>query len=408
MHGGSLTFFQHRVHAIQGKAGGDGAHDFHGLADGCKRRGVKSRGGDVVKSDDGAMFGNAQPGFGEGANGTESGHVVKGNEGGEGALLFEQTFGEFEAVFETGDGITGFGKVEDEAGIDFEVAGFGKRTNSLPARSSIGQRLGAANESDLAMSQGVEMLEGSVAAEFVVDHHGADRVGLKFASDHDGGDIAFFEVGEDVDVHEKPVGEDDQGFDTAVEQHFQIALEAAAFVVDVGENGKIGRLVKRIFDATKNQSAVGIGHVEDHNADGVAALAAEGAGKEVGTVAEFLSSAFDAFFGAGGNVAGQRSIIENDGDSSGGEPALFGDIANCDHGAFHGAPDDSDYGAAASLNSCGRWRTLQQRVKPVSSSGLRVAAVVLVLASCAAGGGRLTEPGQTAACFVVIQAAKSA
>ncbi len=157
----------------------------------------------------------------------------------------------------------------------------------------------------------------------------------QFAPDHDGGDVAFFEIGEDVDVHEKPVGQDDEGFDAAVEQHFQIALEAAAFVVNVGENGKVGRLVKRIFDAAENQGAVGIGHVEDHDADGVAALAAQGAGKKVGTIAQFLGSAFDAFLGGGGNVAGQRSVVENDGDGGRGEAALLGDVANCDHGAFH-------------------------------------------------------------------------
>src|ERR1700733_9851334 len=115
------------------------------------------------------------------------------------------------------------------------------------------------------MSQGVKMLEGGVGAQFVVDHDGADGIILQFASNHHGGDAALFQIREDIDVHEKPVGQNDQGFDAAVEQHFQIALEAAAFVVDVGEYGEVGRLVERILDAAENQSAVRIRHVEDHN-----------------------------------------------------------------------------------------------------------------------------------------------
>ena len=71
---------------------------FHGLADGGERRRVKGAGGNVVKADDGAMFGNAQSGFGQRADGAEGGHVIEGHEGGEGTLLFEQVFGEFVAV----------------------------------------------------------------------------------------------------------------------------------------------------------------------------------------------------------------------------------------------------------------------------------------------------------------------
>ncbi len=174
----SLALLEHGVDAIKRNAGGDGAHEFHGLADGGERWSVKGGGGDVVKANDGTIFGNAQSGFGQGADGAESGHVIESHEGGKGTLLLEQAFGQFVAVLETGDGIAGFGKIEDQAGIDFEIVGLGKGTNSLPARGAVGQGFGAANEGDLAMSQGVEMLDGGMGAEFVVHHDGADGIGF--------------------------------------------------------------------------------------------------------------------------------------------------------------------------------------------------------------------------------------
>src|SRR4029077_16076888 len=108
-----------------------------------------------------------------------------------------------------------------------------------------------------------------------------------------------------VDVEEHPVGDDDQGFNTAVEQHLQITFEAAAFIVHVGENGKIRRLVESVLDAAEDHGSERVGHIEDHDADCVATLAAQRAGKLVGTVSEFLRGALYFFLGGGGDVAGQ-------------------------------------------------------------------------------------------------------
>src|SRR5208282_1152931 len=64
---------------------------------------------------------------------------------------------------------------------------------------------------------------------------------------------------------------------------------------------------------------------------GVAATAAQGAGKQVGTIAQFLRRAFDAFLGSGGDIAGQRSVVQHNGDGSGRKPTLLRHIANCHH-----------------------------------------------------------------------------
>src|SRR5580704_10575611 len=107
------------------------------------------------------------------------------------------------------------------------------------------------------------MLNGGMGTDFVINHNGADGISLQFAPDHDGGDTAFFKIGEDIDVYEQPVGKHDERFHAAVEQHLQIAFEAAAFVMNVGEDGQIRRLVKRILDAPQDQSAIRVCHVEN-------------------------------------------------------------------------------------------------------------------------------------------------
>ena len=114
------------------------------------------------------------------------------------------------------------------------------------------------------------------------------------------GMLLFSRSAKQVDIEKKPVGQNDQAFDAAVEQHFEIALEAAALVVHVGEDGQVRSLVERVFDAAQHQRAVGIGHVEDHDADGVAALAAQRAGKLVGAIAQLFRGALDALLGYGG------------------------------------------------------------------------------------------------------------
>src|SRR5229473_1500521 len=180
------------------------------------------------------------------------------------------------------------------------------------------------------MAKGMEMFEGGARACGIIYDHGADIVVLELAADGRSGNVVLLQIGEDVDVDEKPVGEDDQAFDAAVEQHFEIALEAAALVVHVGEDGKIRRLVESVFDAAQHERAVRIGHVENHDADGVAAAATQGARKQVGTVAEVLGGFVDASFGGVGNVASQRRVVQDDGNGGGGKSAALGNVANGD------------------------------------------------------------------------------
>src|SRR5215472_6114971 len=177
----------------------------------------------------------------------------------------------------------------------------------------------------------MKVLKGEMASDFVVDDDGADGISLQLASDHRGGDAAFFEIAEQVNVEEDPVRNDDEGFNTAVEEHLEVTLEAAALVVDVGEDGKIGRLIESVLDTAENHGAERVGHVEDHDTDGVAALAAERTGELVGAVSELLGGAFDALFGYSRDVTRQGRVVQDDGHRGRGEAAFLRHIANGHH-----------------------------------------------------------------------------
>src|SRR5690349_16226123 len=80
----------------------------------------------------------------------------------------------------------------------------------------------------------------------------------------------------------------------------------------VREDGYVRRLVKRVFDPTQNQSAVGISHVENHETHSMTALATQGTGKQIWPVAELLCCFLNTALCGGGNVACQRSIVQDD------------------------------------------------------------------------------------------------
>lgn len=83
--------------------------------------------------------------------------------------------------------------------------------------------------------------------------------------------------------------------------------------MNVGQDWKIGTLVKRILDSAQDQSAIRVGHVKDHDADGMTALAAERTSEKVGAIAELFGRDFDSFLCRRRDVAGERSIVQDDG-----------------------------------------------------------------------------------------------
>src|SRR4029077_4179146 len=197
-------------------------------------------------------------------------------------------------------------------------------------RFGVGQLAGAADERDLPMAERIQVFESGARAQIIVDDHRTDIVVLEFAAHGHGRNVVLLQIGQDVDVYKQPVREDDQAFDAAVEKHFQITLEAAARVVHVGGDGEERRLVESVFDAAQHERAVRVGHVENHDSDGVAAPATQRARKQVGTVAEMLGGFVDASFGSVRNVAGERRVVQDDGNGGGRKSTALGNVADGD------------------------------------------------------------------------------
>src|ERR1700682_4068207 len=105
----------------------------------------------------------------------------------------------------------------------------------------------------------MEMFEREISANFVVHDYGTHGVTFQFAANNGDGDAALLQVAEQVDVEKQPVGQNDQALNAAVQQHCQVALKAAAFVVHVGQNRQIRRLIQGILNTAQYQRAVGIG-----------------------------------------------------------------------------------------------------------------------------------------------------
>ena len=73
-------------------------------------------------------------------------------------------------------------------------------------------------------------------AKFVIHNHRAYAFILELTPDHDSRNAALLQVREHIDVDEQPVGQYNQRLDTAIQKHFKVPLEAAAFVVNVGQD----------------------------------------------------------------------------------------------------------------------------------------------------------------------------
>jgi hypothetical protein len=145
------------------------------------------------------------------------------------------------------------------------------------------------------------------------------------------GILNLLQIAQHVDIHEQPIRNHDQRFHPAIEQHFQIALEAAALVVYVGEDWQERSLVKRALDPPQDRCAVGIGHVENHHPDRARTLVAQGARKHIRPIAELMGGPPNSVFGRVGYITSERRIVQHNRDRGRREAALFRHLTNGHH-----------------------------------------------------------------------------
>src|SRR5262249_1702640 len=101
--------------------------------------------------------------------------------------------------------------------------------------------------------------------------------------------------------------------------------------MDVRKNGKERRFVESGFNATKNGHAVGIGHVEHHDANRVGALIAQRACEKVRPVTKLFGGLVDFGLGRIRDVARERGVVENNRNRGGRESTLLCHLANRYH-----------------------------------------------------------------------------
>ena len=155
------------------------------------------------------------------------------------------------------------------------------------------------DECDLTVTQLMQVLEREPRTDFVIDHHRTDDVARKLPANRRRGNVPFGEIAQELNVDEEPVGNHDQGFNMAFEQHLEVSLEAIPLVVRVSENRDIRSLIERIFDSSHDQCAKRVRNVEEHHADALMRPLAARAGHGIRAVLELARNLFNAFLGRG-------------------------------------------------------------------------------------------------------------
>lgn len=337
---GPFAIFVAGFDGVHDDAYGRAAHGLEGLTNGGEGWCRKCGDGNVVKSGDGTLLWNADASLGEGAHGAKCSQIVKSKDGGEFFLLLQQLFGEAVAVFEAGVGIKDVGNLQNQAGFEIQFNGLSEFLNAPPTWRAVDQALGPTNDGDATMPPLVKMFEGKAASGFVVDHHGADPITGNFPTNRGGRNLLFVDVGEDVDIDEEPVGHNDQAIDVTLEKHLEITLKTVVLVVGIGEDGKVAEGIEGVFDPAQDGRAEWIGNIEEHYTNALAAAASEEAGHRVWTVSQAFGSLFNAQARAGGDIASEWSIVENDRNSSRRKPSGLSNVAHGDKpaleaGLFH-------------------------------------------------------------------------
>ena len=119
------------------------------MTDSGEARGLVGGRGDVVEADDGDVFGAAEAGVRDGADGADGGDVVEAEDGGEVAGAGEEVAYDGIAEFR-GPGV-GF-EIDAELGVDGDADTFGHGEDAIPAEVGVGDLALAFHEGDAAMA----------------------------------------------------------------------------------------------------------------------------------------------------------------------------------------------------------------------------------------------------------------
>ena len=167
----------------------------------------------------------------------------------------------------------------------------------------------ALDESDVAMAEREEVVDGERGRTMVVENNVGYPLRLMVAGDGDGGDAGA--------AGERCV-DGDEAVDGALQQHLLAALDHLGLVVVADEEVDIVGLVQALLDTAENQRGVAFADLRRHYTDGHALLFAQGAGEYVGPIVHRGGGGKDAFLcdlgdGLGGGCAAEDTGDRGDG-----------------------------------------------------------------------------------------------
>ena len=287
------------------------SHELERLADGGDARDVEGGGLDVVEADDGDVVGDAEAGVVEGADAAHGGDVVEAEDGGELALAGDE-------VVDAGVADLGGGGVlvelDGELAVDDEAELAGDLHGGVPAILGVGADGLALHEDDFAVAELVEVAEGEAGGVLVVEDDVGDVGQGGVAGDEHGGQRERVgEVGVD--------GED--AVDAARAEELGIGLDEVGLVAVVDGEVEVALLHEEVADAAEDLGVVAFAELGEEDADGLHALALEGAGDHAGLVVELGGGGADALAGGLGDGAA-GGVVEDEGDGGGAEAEVLG------------------------------------------------------------------------------------
>ncbi len=288
-------------------------HAAEGLADGCETRGLIGGRGDVVKADDGDVFGAAEASVGDGADGTDGGDIVEAEDGGEVTSACEEV---------ADDGIPEFGgpgvgfEVDAEFGVDGEADAFRHGHDAFPAEVGVGCLALAFHEGDAAVAEIVEMLEREKGGAVVVEHDVGIALELLVAGDGDD---------RDADGFVKRCVDEQEAVDGALREQAWVLVNEVRLALMGDDIVEVAGLEQTIFDTVHEGSEVAFGELGDDDADGEGLARAERSGDGVGAIVETFGGFEDALARSGRNGGSAGRVIHDERDGGGREAEVLGE-----------------------------------------------------------------------------------
>src|SRR5260221_2543786 len=186
-----------------------------------------------------------------------------------------------------------------------------------PSHLGVGTEFLSLDECDLAVADVKQVLQCYLGCTLVVEHN----VGYAFHVVVPGhGDYRYGKIQVPGGIH------GDQAVHRSLQEHAWIFVDEIGAVAVAGYKVEVSFLEKIIFYAAHNGRGISVAHFGDDDSDGEAALSAQGAGEEVGTIFEFSGGGEDSVLGILRDGVGHARPVDDEGDGGWGKVEVLGQL----------------------------------------------------------------------------------